>query len=184
MLGWRGLISERIIRESFLEKIYLCKDFNEWVNCCAVNWGKSVSDKMNSRYKVGTKPISLRNSKEACAIQEEWPSRKVGTDEDREIRSGRWMMHDLTNPKTFHFNLSEIKSHRRILRRGIGRSPWLPYEDSTGREQRQKQEDHLQSKNSNPGEMMLVWTRLVAKTVRSGQIIHVFWRISQLGFLM
>ena len=29
MLGWRGLISERIIRESFLEKIYLCKDFNE-----------------------------------------------------------------------------------------------------------------------------------------------------------
>lgn len=84
------------------------------------------------------------------------------------------MMHDLTNPKTFHLNLSEIKSHRRILRRGIGRSPWLPYEDSTGREQRQKQEDHLQSNNSNPGEMMLVWTRLVAKTVRSGQIIHVF----------
>ena len=71
------------------------------------------------------------------------------------------MMHDLTNPKTFHLNLSEIKSHRRILRRGIGRSPWLPYEDSTGREQRQKQEDHLQSNNSNPGEMMLVWTRLV-----------------------
>lgn len=29
MLGWRGLISERIIRESFLEKIYLRKDFNE-----------------------------------------------------------------------------------------------------------------------------------------------------------
>lgn len=171
-------------QESFLEKIYLRQDFNEWVNRCAVNWGKSVSDKMNSRYKVGTKPISLRNSKEACAIREEWPSRKVARDEDREVRSGRWMMHDLTNPKTFHLNLSEIKSHRRILRRGIGRSPWLLYEDSTGREQRQKQEDHLQSNNSNPGEMMLVWTRLVAKTVRSGQIIHVFWRISQLGFLM
>ena len=59
------------------------------MNRCAVNWGKSVSDKMNSRYKVGTKPISLRNSKEACAIREEWPGRKVARDEDREIRSGR-----------------------------------------------------------------------------------------------
>lgn len=86
-LGWRGLISDRIIRESFLEKIYLREDFNERVNPWAVNWGKSVSYKMNSR--VGTKPISLRNSKEACAIGEEWPSRKVGRDEDREIRSGR-----------------------------------------------------------------------------------------------
>ena len=33
-------------------------------------------------------------------------------------------MHDLRNPKTVHFNLSEIKSHKRILRKGIGRSPW------------------------------------------------------------
>lgn len=84
-----GLISERIIRESFLEKIYLRKDFNERVNHWAVNWGKSVSDKMNSR--VGTKPISLRNSKEACAIGEEWPSRKVGRDEDRDKE---WEMND------------------------------------------------------------------------------------------
>lgn len=89
MLGWRGLISERIIRESFLEKIYLRKDFNELVNRCAVNCKKSVSDKINRRYKVGTKPISLRNSKEACVIREEWPSRKVGRDDYREIRSGR-----------------------------------------------------------------------------------------------
>lgn len=67
----------------------MSKDFNELVNRWAVNWGKSVSDRMNSRYKVGTKPMSLRNSKEACTTGEEWPSRKVGRDEDREIRSGR-----------------------------------------------------------------------------------------------
>ena len=91
MLGWRGLISKRMISESFL-KVYLSKDLNERVNHRAVNWVKSVSDQRNSRYKVGTKPISMRNSKEACVVGEEWATREVGRDEDREIMEWREMM--------------------------------------------------------------------------------------------
>ena len=41
-------------------------------------------------------------------------------------------MHDLTNPKTYHFNLSEIKSHRRILRKGIEDHPGCPMRTALG----------------------------------------------------
>lgn len=58
------------------------------MNYHVVNWRRSVSDQRNSRYKVKTKPLSLRKSKEAYLVEEEWPNRKAGRDEGRNNRVG------------------------------------------------------------------------------------------------
>lgn len=63
------------------------------MNHRAVNWVKSVSHQRNSRYKVGTKPVSMRNSKEACVVGEKWATGKVESDEDREIME--WETNDV-----------------------------------------------------------------------------------------